>query len=127
MRHKQVYEKAIGSQVNMVSQSWDGKRLYFSSSLLGNWDKTGDADEQFVKLYHWDGKELSHQWTVDFYKEGLGRSHQMRFGAYALYGKRAPGETRPGRGGSVIRKAHAAFEPTLWKLRKPPWNPGRFF
>ena len=91
---KQVYEKVIGSQINMVSQSWDGKRVYFSSSLLGNWDKTGDADEQYVKLYHWDGKELEHQWTVDFYKEGLGRSHQMRFGAYALYGKRPTGETR---------------------------------
>ena len=85
---KQVYEAQIGSQINMVSQSWDGKRVYFSSSLLGNWDKTGDADEQYVKLYHWDGKELTHEWTVDFYAEGLGRSHQMRFGAYALYGKR---------------------------------------
>ena len=31
---KQIYEKAIGSQVNMVSESWDGKRLYFTSSLL---------------------------------------------------------------------------------------------
>ena len=69
---KQVYEAQIGSQINMVSQSWDGKRVYFSSSLLGNWDKTGDADEQYVKLYHWDGKELTHEWTVDFYAEGLG-------------------------------------------------------
>jgi 56kDa selenium binding protein (SBP56) len=34
-----VYEKRIGSQVNMVSQSWDGKRFYFTSSLLANWDK----------------------------------------------------------------------------------------
>jgi selenium-binding protein 1 len=33
---KQIYEKAIGKQLNMVSQSWDGKRLYFSSSLLAN-------------------------------------------------------------------------------------------
>ena len=48
-----------------------------------------------MKLYHWDGKELTHEWTVDFYAEGLGRSHQMRFGAYALYGKRPPsGETK---------------------------------
>ena len=31
---KQIYEKQIGKQVNMVSQSWDGKRLYFTSSLL---------------------------------------------------------------------------------------------
>jgi hypothetical protein len=34
-----VYEKRIGSQVNIVSQSWDGKRFYFTSSLLANWDK----------------------------------------------------------------------------------------
>jgi len=85
---KQVFEEAIGSQVNMVSQSWDGERVYFSSSLLNNWDKTGEADEQYVKLYHWDGEKLDHQWTIDFYAEKLGRSHQMRFGAYALYGKR---------------------------------------
>jgi selenium-binding protein 1 len=72
---KQVYEEVIGSQINMVSQSWDGKRVYFSSSLLGNWDKTGDADEQYVKLYHWNGESLEHKWTVDFYEQGLGRAH----------------------------------------------------
>ena len=36
---KQVYEHKIGEQVNMISQSWDGKRLYYSSSLLANWDR----------------------------------------------------------------------------------------
>ena len=87
---KQVYEEVIGSQINMVSQSWDGERVYFSSSLLGNWDKLGEADEQYVKLYHWDGESLSHQWSIDFYAEGLGRAHQMRFGSYALYGKLNP-------------------------------------
>ena len=55
---KQIYEKQIGQQVNMVSQSWDGKRLYFTSSLLANWDKKGDDNEQFVRAYAWDGKEL---------------------------------------------------------------------
>jgi selenium-binding protein 1 len=30
----QVSEYQIGKQVNMVSQSWDGKRVYFTSSLL---------------------------------------------------------------------------------------------
>jgi len=34
---KQIHEQAIGRQVNMVSQSWDGKRVYFTSSLLANW------------------------------------------------------------------------------------------
>ncbi len=55
---KLVLEEKIGSQVNMVSQSWDGKRLYFTSSLLANWDKTGADDEQFLKAYDWDGKSL---------------------------------------------------------------------
>ena len=81
----QVYEKTIGAQVNMVSSSWDGQRLYYTSSLLANWDKKGQDNEQFLKLYHWDGKELKEQFAIDFYKEKLGRPHQMRFGAYALY------------------------------------------
>ena len=92
---KQVYEEVIGSQINMVSQSWDGKRVYFSSSLLGNWDKTGDADEQYVKLYHWNGESLEHQWTVDFYEQGLGRAHQMRFDSYAMYGMQPRSKESP--------------------------------
>jgi selenium-binding protein 1 len=82
---KQVYEKKIGSQLNMVSQSWDGKRVYFTSSLLANWDKKGKEDEQFLKAYDWDGKELKERFAVDFRQEGLGRAHIMRFGSKALY------------------------------------------
>jgi hypothetical protein len=63
---KQIYEKKIGSQVNMVSQSWDGERVYFTSSLLANWDKTGEDNEQFLKAYHWDGKELKPRFEIDF-------------------------------------------------------------
>ena len=55
---KQVYEKKIGKQVNMVSQSWDGKRVYYTSSLLANWDKKGEDNEQYFKAYTWDGKKL---------------------------------------------------------------------
>jgi selenium-binding protein 1 len=83
---KQTYEETIGSQLNMVSQSWDGKRVYFTSSLLANWDKKGEQDQQFLKAYTWDGQKLNPQFTVDFYAEQLGRPHLMRFGAYALYG-----------------------------------------
>ncbi|NJD07050.1 MAG: selenium-binding protein [Methylococcaceae bacterium] len=86
---KQIYEKHIGAQVNMVSSSWDGKRLYYSSSLLANWDKKGKDNEQFLKLFHWDGKELKQQWAIDFTAEKLGRPHQMRFGAHSLYAKAA--------------------------------------
>ncbi|XSG83257.1 MAG: selenium-binding protein SBP56-related protein [Methyloligella sp. ZOD6] len=80
---KQVYSKKIGSQVNMVSQSWDGKRVYFTTSLLANWDKKGEDNEQFLKAYDWDGKELTHQFTVDFIKEKLGRAHHMKFSGTA--------------------------------------------
>lgn len=86
---KQVYQKKIGSQVNMVSSSWDGKRLYFTSSLLANWDKKGDANEQFFKLYHWDGKALKSKFSIDFTTEKLGRPHQMRFGAHSLYSQKS--------------------------------------
>jgi selenium-binding protein 1 len=81
----QFYEKKIGSQVNMVSSSWDGKRLYFTSSLLSKWDKKGEDNEQFIRAYEWDGKELNPQFEIDFFKEKLGRPHEMKFGAYALY------------------------------------------
>jgi len=84
---KQVYEKKIGSQVNMVSQSWDGRRLYYTSSLLANWDKTGKDNEQFLKAYTWDGKELKARFAIDFTAEKLGRPHLMRFGSASLYGK----------------------------------------
>lgn len=79
LKPKQVYAKKIGSQVNMVSQSYDGKRLYFTSSLLANWDKKGAEDEQFLKMYHWDGKALKLAFHIDFYKEKLGRAHHMKF------------------------------------------------
>lgn len=83
---KLIYEKKIGRQVNRVSSSWDGKRLYFTSSLLANWDKKGRDNEQFLKLFHWDGKELSEQFYIDFYAEELGRAHQMQLGSYHFYG-----------------------------------------
>ncbi len=75
----QIYEKVTGKHVNMVSQSWDGKRIYITTSLLSAWDL--DNDDQFMKLYHWDGKQLQEQWKIDFYKEKLGRPHHMKFTA----------------------------------------------
>jgi selenium-binding protein 1 len=65
----------------MVSQSWDGKRLYFTSSLLARWDKTGDDNEQFLRAYTWDGKELKSKFDLDFTALKLGRPHHMLFGA----------------------------------------------
>ncbi len=87
---KQTYEKKIGAQVNMASSSWDGKRIYYTSSLLGNWDKKGADNDQYFKAYNWDGTELTEQFAIDFTAEKLGRAHQMRFGAYSLYANASP-------------------------------------
>lgn len=87
---KQTYETVIGRQVNMVSSSWDGKREYYTSSLLANWDKKGEDNEQFFKAYSWDGNKLEKQFEIDFNEQKLGRAHQMRFGAYSLYGMNNP-------------------------------------
>ena len=42
----------------MISQSWDGKRVYITSSLLSHWDKGGADNEQFLRAFNWDGKAL---------------------------------------------------------------------
>jgi selenium-binding protein 1 len=78
---KQTYSKVTGKQVNMVSQSWDGKRVYITSSLLANWDKKGADDEQVLRLFAWDGKELTQKFEVDFRALNLGRAHHMKFSA----------------------------------------------
>ena len=92
----ELMTESIGEQINMVSQSWDGKRVYFTSSLLANWDKTQSTgkDLQYFKIYDFDGKQLEHRLTVDFIEQQLGYPHQMRFGAYSLYGLQRPDLTR---------------------------------
>ena len=81
---KQTYAKQTGKQINMISQSWDGKRLYITSSLLANWDKGGADNEQFLRAFTWDGKELTQVFEVDFTKEKLGRAHHMKLGSKAF-------------------------------------------
>jgi methanethiol oxidase len=78
---KEIYSKQTGKQANMVSQSWDGKRVYVTSSLLENWDKGGADNEQFLRAFNWNGKELKLAFEVDFAKEKLGRAHHMKFTA----------------------------------------------
>ena len=80
---KQTYEKVTGRQINMISQSWDGRRLYITSSLLANWDKGGADNEQFIRGFAWDGSELTRKFEVDFTKEKLGRAHHMKLGTKA--------------------------------------------
>ena len=86
---RQILEKQIGRQVNMISQSWDGKRVYFTSSLLAKWDKTGKDNEQFLRAYAWNGKDLEPSFDLDFTALKLGRPHHMLFGA------RKMGEGKP--------------------------------
>jgi methanethiol oxidase len=81
---KETYSKVTGKQVNMISQSWDGKRVYITSSLLANWDKGGSDNEQFIRGFTWDGKELKQVFEVDFVKEKLGRAHHMKLGSKSL-------------------------------------------
>jgi selenium-binding protein 1 len=90
---KQTYEKQTGKQVNMISQSWDGKRLYITSSLLANWDKGGADNEQFLRGFTWDGKALTQVFEVDFTKEKLGRAHHMKLGAKGLQSAHRAPET----------------------------------
>ena len=81
-----VYEKKLGNQTNMVSQSWDGERVYFTSSLLSQWDRPDPLeDEQYLKAFDWNGRELVPRFEIDFRAERLGRPHLMRFGQLDLY------------------------------------------
>ena len=79
--------KSSTFSIALASQSWDGKRIYYTSSLLGNWDKKeGQAgDVQYFKAYDWNGEKLAQKFSIDFIAAKLGRPHQMRFGARALY------------------------------------------
>jgi methanethiol oxidase len=80
---RDAYQLHTGSQVNMISQSWDGKRLYITSSLLSRWDKAGKDNEQFLRAFNWDGHALTPAFSVDFTKQKLGRPHHMKFSAKA--------------------------------------------
>jgi len=92
---KQVHERTLGNQVNMVSQSWDGKRVYVTTSLLANWDGTGHPDDQFLKAFGWDGKDFDPLFEIDFRAEKLGRPHIMNFGTGELEAGRAAGVEPP--------------------------------
>ncbi|WP_371860392.1 hypothetical protein [Sulfuriferula plumbiphila] len=51
---------------------------------MSNWDKKGKDDEQFLKMYNWNGKRLKLAFAIDFYKQKLGRAHHMKFQALDL-------------------------------------------
>jgi methanethiol oxidase len=78
---QETYKKQTGRQVNMISQSWDGKRVYITSSLLSQWDKLSSDNEQVLRGFKWDGHNLSLAFKVDFTQQKLGRPHHMKFTA----------------------------------------------
>lgn len=92
----ETFHQHTGSQVNMVSQSWDGKRVYITSSLLSLWDKTGADNEQYLRAFNWDGHSLTPAFAVDFTREKLGRPHHMKFTASAAQQVALAQVERPG-------------------------------
>ena len=76
---KLIQQIKLGEQANMVSTSWDGKRVYATSSLLSRWDKP-DA-KHWLKGLVWDGDKLVEKFSVDF--SSVGRAHIMNFGSVA--------------------------------------------
>jgi selenium-binding protein 1 len=73
--------------------------LYFTTSLLANWDGVQGDDAQFLKAYDWDGKQLSPRFEIDFRAEKLGRPHIMNFGQAGLYKTQARQGAAPGEPG----------------------------
>lgn len=89
---KLIEQVKLGEMANMVSSSWDGKRLYATNSLLSQWDKPGDY---WLKAYAWEGGKLVPKFTTDF--NAVGRAHIMNlnskgFGSRAA--RPAPGDRR---------------------------------
>jgi selenium-binding protein 1 len=92
MEGKLIEQVKLGEMANMVSSSWDGKRLYATNSLLSQWDKPGDY---WLKAYAWEGGKLVAKFTTDF--NGVGRAHIMNLNSKG-FGPRAalpaPGDRR---------------------------------
>ncbi len=89
---KLVEQVKLGEMANMVSSSWDGKRLYATTSLLSQWDKPGD---NWLKAFAWEGGKLVPKFTTDF--NAVGRAHIMNFGSKAFgprAGREAPNDPR---------------------------------
>ena len=73
---KLIHQVKLGDQANMVSTSWDGQRVYATTSLLSRWDKPGD---QWLKGMAWEDGKLVPKFTTDF--TAVGRAHIMNFGS----------------------------------------------
>lgn len=80
-----VREQRIGSQLGAVSQSWDGRRVYFTSSFFHRWDREREAEARFVKAFSWDGDDLEPLFELDFGAQGLGRPRDTLLGSIDFY------------------------------------------
>lgn len=89
---KLIEQVKLGEMANMVSSSWDGKRLYATNSLLSQWDKPGD---NWLKAFAWENGKLVPKFTTDF--NAVGRAHIMNLNSKG-FGPRAarpaPGDRR---------------------------------
>ncbi len=88
-RPKRLRSLKVGESANMISQSWDGRRLYVTNSLLSRWDKPGPFFMKRILVADDGNLSLDPDVSVDF--GPIGRPHQMNFGSAALYGTRASG------------------------------------
>ena len=55
-----------------------------ASAWVGSGDKKGADNEQFLRAFAWDGKELKPTFDLDFTALKLGRAHHMLFGSTKL-------------------------------------------
>src|SRR5260370_36818732 len=101
MEGKLIEQGKLGEMANMVSSSWDGKRLYVTNSLLSQWDKPGDY---WLKAYAWENGKLVAKFTTDF--NPVGRAHIVNLNSKA-FGPRAarpvPGGQRASANGAARR------------------------
>ena len=123
---KETYQKHTGRQVNMMSQSWDGKRVYITSSLLSKWDKTGEDNEQVLRGYRWDGHALTNCVRSRLH-EGEARSAA----SYEIHGEADRAGRACRRGEIIVSRARAeqlaaagvssGFRPPRFRLWIPGW------
>lgn len=76
---KLIEQVKLGEMANMVSTSWDGRRIYATNSLLSRWDKPGDY---WLKAFAWEDGKLVPKFTTDF--NPVGRAHIMNFGSKTM-------------------------------------------
>src|SRR5438105_15026269 len=70
------------SEHGVTKLGWETTLFHqFASRAL---DKKGADNEQFLRAYGWDGKELKPTFDLDFTALKLGRAHHMLFGSTKL-------------------------------------------